>query len=64
MMIPHPATDEDGEWTCECGNIAEDSGFYPSTPDGSEVEPTPEQWDGVHMQCGKCGGVFAMVGLP
>lgn len=45
-------------WTCpHCGNTADSDGFFPSTPQGVEMEPTLDSdWAG-HYVCGQCGDV-------
>ena len=40
-------------WVCICGNEPHLDGFY-AYADGHEVEPTPEDWDGVHYFCASC----------
>jgi hypothetical protein len=52
------STDPAGYWECSCGNVAERDGFYPATPEGVEVEPTPEDWDGEHWVCARCDQVY------
>ena len=48
----------DDEWNCRrCGNTPRSDGFFPSTHDGTEIEPTAEDgWVG-HYACGRCGDV-------
>ena len=44
---------DDDDWRCpHCGNTADTGGFFPTLPDGTQVEPTLDSgWDG-HYGCG------------
>ena len=48
----------DGDWECLCGNTPISDGFYPCNNDGGEVEPTPEEWNGVTYVCARCGRII------
>jgi len=48
----------DGWWTCNCGNSAVKSGFYPSDSSGREVDPIPGEWGGKLYVCFQCGRVI------
>lgn len=57
MLMPEYITAENDygdAWKCLCGNTSSGDGFFPCTPDGVEVEPTEELWDGVHYVCASC----------
>jgi hypothetical protein len=42
---------------CECGNTAEDQGFFPSDLDGREVPPALPNVDEL-IQCDRCKAIF------
>jgi len=44
-------------WECSCGNRPDSDGFYPCTKEGEVVEPTPDEWDGLHYICFRCGEI-------
>ncbi len=46
--------DEYGEWTCLCGNVALEDGFYPCDAEGNVVEPTPQEWTTNLYRCDRC----------
>jgi len=46
--------DEYGEWTCLCGNVASEDGFFPCDADGNSVEPTPQEWTTNLYRCDRC----------
>jgi hypothetical protein len=46
------------EWTCLCGNTANDYGFYPVNDRNEEVEPMPDVWTTNHYACFKCGRII------
>lgn len=41
------------DYTCECGNTSNGSGFHPCDEQGEYVEPLP-QWYGMY-RCADCG---------
>lgn len=45
-------------WTCVCGNITGDTGFFPCNEKGEEVEPTKEAWKTGYYACYDCGRFF------
>jgi hypothetical protein len=46
------------EWTCLCRNTAMDSGFFTCDDTGVEVEPTLQDWDGIHWFCADGGRII------
>jgi hypothetical protein len=49
---------DDGDWECICGNTPSRSGFFPCDQNGSEVEPTPEEWTTNCYVCEGCGRII------
>ena len=47
-------TAHNGEFTCLCGNIPDDYGFFPCDRNGNDVEPTPVGWKEELYRCDKC----------
>lgn len=41
-------------WVCICGNVASLEGFYPCNSEGTQVEPTPEEWTSGWYACARC----------
>ena len=50
--------DEFGEWTCICGNIASDYGFFPCDEQGNYVNPIPKDWTTNLYKCDGCGRII------
>jgi len=46
--------DEYGEWTCLCGNVASEDGFFPCDADGNLVEPSWQEWTTNLYRCDRC----------
>ena len=47
------------DWfVCDCGNSPRLDGFETCLKDGKIVEPTPEEWDGIHYRCNRCETVY------
>jgi len=46
--------DEHGEWTCLCGNVASEDGFFPCDADGNVVEPSWQEWTTNLYRCDRC----------
>lgn len=46
----------EGSWTCVCGNIAEDCGFFPCDERGAQVEP--DHWTTPTYVCDSCGRII------
>ena len=45
-------------YTCTCGNTADDLGFYPCDENGEEIEPDEDSdWANLYV-CGKCKNVI------
>jgi hypothetical protein len=53
--IKHEAGIPDA-WICKCGNTPSSDGFYPSDPNGIEVEPV-KGWSGLYV-CARCGAII------
>jgi hypothetical protein len=47
------------DFTCKCGNNANDSGFYPCNREGIEVEPV-NTWEG-HYKCAACDQIYSPI---
>lgn len=58
MIEQRVAKDAQDNWTCLCGNVAEDSGFQPCDREGREVEPTEAEWPEALYVCGGCGRII------
>lgn len=47
------------DWfVCMCGNSPRTDGFETCLRDGTIVEPTPADWDGLHYKCMRCEAVY------
>jgi hypothetical protein len=46
------------DWHCLCGNTALASSFHPCNGEGTEVEPTPEEWTTNWYVCEQCGRII------
>jgi hypothetical protein len=59
---PEYITLEDGNeyvWICVCGNMADNTGFWPCDTNGNGVTPDKDgPWDGIHLVCGRCGRII------
>ena len=58
-VVTETILSDGGDWFhCLCNNTPDMDGFASCLPDGTEVEPVPDQWDGRHYVCQRCGRVI------
>jgi len=47
------------DWfVCQCGNSPLYEGFDTCLMNGTIVEPTPAEWDGLHYVCLRCYAIY------